>query len=643
MLQVFRNFFKSKLGVGFTLGFLVLIAFAFASGDVANTSLGGAVSGGDRVAKVGDERIEATDLNEAVRVALDNARQQNPTLSMQAFLAQDGLENTLNNLIARRALSVAANEYGLRIGQRLVDSEITKNPNLRGPDGNFSEETYRTALRQQNISEDTFREDIRMGLLAQQVLAPVQVLPQMPRSIALRYAQLGLETRTGTIAALPASAFAPAGDPTPAQVSAYYAENRSDYIRPERRVIRYAVFGEEAFGNLPAPTDAQIQARYQRDAAQYAARETRRFTQLVVTTRAAAQAIIAEVNGGATLEAAARSKGLSTTAVALTTKADFATSTSDAVANAAFATSQGQLSAPAQGGIGWYVLRVDEVVRQPARTLAQVRGEISTALAAEQKREALNEATARIDDDFSEGKSLTDVARELNLEVRTTRPLTAAGQVYGTSESAPAELAPVLATAFEMDESQPQLAETVAGEQFIVFDVSQITASAPAPLAEIREQVALAWRQAEGMKAAGAATARIMQRLAQGQTLAAAVAAERKQLPPVDSLTISRQDMERNRRVTRPLALFFSMAKGTTKALEVVEQGAWFIISLTGIEAPEVPADSPIAASARTQLAGLLPDEYAQQFVEAVRGQVEVEINQPAVNAVGEAIGGSGN
>jgi peptidyl-prolyl cis-trans isomerase D len=101
--------------------------------------------------------------------------------------------------------------------------------------------------------------------------------------------------------------------------------------------------------------------------------------------------------------------------------------------------------------------------------------------------------------------------------------------------------------------------------------------------------------------------------------------------------------MERNRRVTRPLALFFSMAKGTTKTLEVAEQGAWFIISLTGIEAPAVPADSPIASSARTQLAGLLPDEYAQQFVAAVRNQAEVEINQPAVDAVGVAIGGSGN
>ena len=33
MLQMFRNFFKSKWGVAFTLGFLALMAVAFVSAD----------------------------------------------------------------------------------------------------------------------------------------------------------------------------------------------------------------------------------------------------------------------------------------------------------------------------------------------------------------------------------------------------------------------------------------------------------------------------------------------------------------------------------------------------------------------------------------------------------------------------------
>lgn len=260
----------------------------------------------------------------------------------------------------------------------------------------------------------------------------------------------------------------------------------------------------------------------------------------MVTTRAAAQAIVDEVNGGTTLEASARAKGLSTTTIALTNKAGLTTATSAAVANAAFGARRGSLSAPAQGSLGWYVLRVDEVVQQPARTLDQARAEITAALTAEQRREALNEATARIDEEFSTGKSLAEVARELNLTLTTTRPLTAGGQVYGSSEAAPAALGPILPTAFEMEESEPQLTETVPGEQFMIFDVSQVTRSAAAPLADIRDQVAVAWRESEGMKRAAAAATRIQRRVDGGTALAAAVAAERVSLPGVTPLNLSR-------------------------------------------------------------------------------------------------------
>ena len=64
MLQLFRSFFKSKVGIVVTLAFLALIALAFASMDVANTGTFGGVTGGDRVAVVGDRRIDTSELRE---------------------------------------------------------------------------------------------------------------------------------------------------------------------------------------------------------------------------------------------------------------------------------------------------------------------------------------------------------------------------------------------------------------------------------------------------------------------------------------------------------------------------------------------------------------------------------------------------
>jgi peptidyl-prolyl cis-trans isomerase D len=639
MLQFFRNFFKSKLGIPVTLAFLVLIGVAFASADVATTGSFGGVSGGDQVAVVGDQKISAADLSAAMTAALDNERQRNPTLTMDVFIAQGGMERVLNELLQRTAIAEYAREHGLRAGDRLIDSELVQIPAFRGADGRFDNEAFQAALRQRGLSEALVRQDIAAGLFARQMLLPATYGAAVPESVAQRYARLLKERRQGSIAVLPSTAFAPEGAPTTAQLQAYYRENSSDYVRPERRVIRYATFGEEALGELPAPTDAQIAARYEQNRAQYAASESRTFTQLVVPTEAAAKAIADRVAGGTSLAAAASASGLATTSVGPVTKAEFASQTSQAVADAAFAANEGALVSPARGGLGWYVLRVDGIERRPARSLADARGEISESLAAELRRSAFLDLAARIEEELDEGRSLAQIAEELNVELQATRPVTADGRVYGTNEAAPAVLAPALRTAFEMEEGEPQLT-AVEGETFLIFGVSDITPSAPAPLAEIRDDVIADWRRSQGAERAKAAAQRVMQRVQKGQTLAAALAAENVELPPVDPVDMGREELAQTQQVPPVLALMFSMAKGTVKRLEAPQNNGWFVVQLAEVTVPELEQDDPLIGATRQQLAGVFGEEYAEQLVIAAQREVGVERNQEAINAVARQLTG---
>lgn len=644
MLQMFRNFFKSKLGIVVTLAFLALIAVAFASSDVANTGVFGGVSGGDRVAVVGDERVDAVELSMNASNALEQVRQTNPTMTMQAFIAQGGFDNVLEQLLQRTALAEFARTFGMRAGKRLVDSELRQMPAFRGPDGTFDENAFRAALNQRGLSEAAVREDLANGLLARQLITPVSFSPMMPESLGRRYASLLRERREGALALLPSSAFAPTGAPTDAQLQAFYRESSSRFIRPERRVIRYATFGEEALGELTAPTPAQIQARYQRDRANYAAVERRRFTQLIVPTQAAAQAIVAEVRGGKALDAAAREKGLATAAIGPVTQTEFTTNASAAVAQAGFAADSGALAAPARGGLGWYVLRVDEIDRRPARTLDQARGEIAAALAEEQRRAALDDLTASLEERFDEGESLADVARELKLELASTPPAVADGRIYERpAETVPQVLAPVLAAAFEMEEEEPQLAVAVPGETFIIFDVSDITPSATAPLPEIREEVIALWRQDQGAKAAKAAADRIEARLGRGSTLAAAVAAEERTLPAPETINLTREQLARQGQVPPSLALFFSMAQGTVKKFEAADDAGWYVVQLAEIEAGAIEQNDPLVLATLQQLGRVSGEEYVRQFVKAAQREVGVERNQAAIDAVAAQLTGQTN
>jgi len=635
MLQLFRSFFKSKIGIVVTLAFLALIAVAFASSDVANTGMFGGVSGGDRVAVVGDERIDAAELSMSASNALDQVRQSNPTMTMQAFVAQGAFDEVLEQLLQRTALAEFAREHGMRAGKRLVDSELRQMAAFRGPDGTFDETAFRAALAQRGLSEAAIREDLENGLLARQLITPISFSPMMPESFGRRYASLLRERREGAMALLPSSAFAPTVAPTDAQLQAFYRETSSRFIRPERRVIRYATFGDEALGDLPAPTAAQIQARYQRDRADYAATERRRFTQLVVPTQAAAQAIVGEVRGGKPLASAAREKGLATAAVGPVTQAELTTSASAAVAQAGFAAQSGAIATPARGGLGWYVLRVDEIDRRPARTLEQVRDEIAAALAEEQRRAALDDLTASLEERFDEGESLSDIARELELELTTTPPAVADGRIYERQgETLPEVLNPVLAVAFEMQEQEPQLAAVVPGEAYVIFDVAEITQSATAPLAEIREEVTALWRLDQGARAARQAADRIEARLARGSTLAAAVAAEERALPAPETINLTREQLARQGQVPPSLALFFSMAQGTVKKLEAADDAGWYVVQLAEIEAGDVAPNDPLVLATLQQLGRVSGEEYLRQFVNAAQQEVGVERNQTAIDAV---------
>ncbi|MEC7398844.1 MAG: SurA N-terminal domain-containing protein, partial [Pseudomonadota bacterium] len=197
MLTFFRSFFKSKIGLGLTFAFLGLIAFAFASADVSSTGMFGGVAGGNRVAVVGDERIDSAELSRATSSALDRVRQEDPTLSMPAFIAGGGFEEVLNQLIDRYVISAFARDNGLRAGDNLINSEIQTIGAFRGADGNFDENTYRQALAAQGLTDAQVRDDIRSGLLAQQIAGPAAFGAVMPQALAKRYAGLFRERREG--------------------------------------------------------------------------------------------------------------------------------------------------------------------------------------------------------------------------------------------------------------------------------------------------------------------------------------------------------------------------------------------------------------------------------------------------------------
>lgn len=636
MLGFFRNFFKSRFGVALTLAFLVLIALAFASADITGSNFGG-VAGGEVVAHVGKGKIGTADVQQTANSAFENARQKQPSLTMQEYFGDDGLDQLIGGMIQRMAVWEWGLKNGMAVSNRLIGSELAQIPAFQGNDGKFDERTYRAAIGQRNLTDQTVRDDIAKGLMARQVLTPASFGVKMPNGVLMRYVALFKEKREGDIAILPSAAFLPKTKPDDKTLADWYGQHKDEFTRPERRVVRYAVVDVSTLKNVPAPTDEAIKQAYDANSAVYAPSETRTLTQLILPSEDAAKAIIAELGKGTSLDAAAKAKGLETAHLEKVSKQSLAGQSTQAIADAVFATAQGKVAPLAKGPLGWPVIRVDAIERNPGKTLAQARDELVKQLTMQAQRKALSDAAAAADDKFSTGTSLADVAKDLGVAIKQTQPIVSTGEVYGQAgATAPAEIKPLIQAAFAMDrEGAPQVADLGGGTSFAIFDVSQITPSAPAPFAEIKSDVEKGYMLEAGSKAAKVASDKVLAALGKGKSLAEALKELGIPLPPPNHVSMTREQVTQSgQRVPPPLALLFNMSQGTDKRLEAGNNMGWFVVSLDKIIPGEVKPDDPLIAQGSSDLSGVLGRELSDELRQAIVADVGSKRNPAAVSAV---------
>ena len=646
MLSLFRKLIHSRIGAVFALVFIGLLALAFAGADVTGLRVG-QTAGAEAAATVGRSTVGVDELGKTITSAFDSEREQNPTLTMKQFLAQGVLNDALSGLADRAAMQEWAARAGMGVSDRLVDSEIAKQPAFQGPDGKFSDAVYRAFLAQRGLTDAAVRKSIAQSLIARQVLSPVSEGTALPASTVARYAAMLKEKRDGDIAFLPSLAFAGKDKPSDAVLASYYKANAARYQQPERRTLRYAVIDEASLANVPAPSDADIAARFKAKADVYAPSESRTVTQVVVPTQAAAQALASEIARGTSIEAAARTKGLSASKIADLTRDKLAAQSSAAVADAVFAATQGQVATPAKSGLGWHVIRVDAIVKKPGKTLDQVRPEILAELNTEKRHAALLDLSTKLEEQFENHTGLADVAKAQGVTLATTPALTADGSVFGQpGQKAPADVAALLQGAFALEhEGEGQVTPLADGKRLAIFDVGQITPASPAPLDQIKEQVARDYATEQGVAKAKAAAGQVTAALAKGTSLADALKALGVTLPPAQPISLTREQLaamqQSGRQLPPPLVLLFAMAKGTAKPLEAPNRAGFYVVKLNGVTPGTIAANDPFLAQAGKQFGLDLGRDMAEQLRVAIRNDVGVKRNETALRALNAKLTGN--
>lgn len=639
MITAIRNLFSSTLGKVIALAFIGLIGVLFALADVGNTGFGGGM-GDTAVADVGDEQVSIGELRQSINQAYDRARQEQPGLTREAFVAE-AFDPILDDVIQGAAFRQFARKLGFGVSERQIDGQIADA--FAGVSGSFDETRYKAYLRDTGTSEIQLRRNFETLLLMQQLAQPAGTTPRTGNGMAFPYAALLVEERRGQATFIPASRFAPAADPGDAVLQKHLKDNRSLFSIPERRVLQYAVF-DRSVAPVTAVTDKEVADLYKANAARFAASETRRFMQVIAQDQAAANAIAAKVRGGTPLAAAAQAAGLTAAPSGDVTQTAYSGLTNAAAAKAAFAAKRGDVLGPTQTDLGWSVAQVDAITTTPAKTLAEATAEIRAQLEKNKAEEALITFYNAVQDAANGGVSIEEITGDRKLKLLETPAILPSGRAPSQPSFAlPADLAPMMAQAFQgASEGETHLAQLVENEKFAVYAVKSIVPAAPPPFAQIRGELLADWKLAQGQKIARDKARGIVKAVEGKASFADAVRAAGPEIGAIQTIGGRRGELGRNgERVPPELALLFSMAPNTVKTLEIPGNRGWMVLQLGEVKRPDTKEIDPrLVLGLSGALAKQFGPELAQQLMGEAKRRVGVKINQKLVKQLRDELTG---
>lgn len=633
MLDLFRRLSKSKLGALVFALFIAALALGFVAADVQNLGIGGSAASGDTVAKIGSEELSIAQVQDRVQRAFENARQQQPELTIQQFVREGGVEQVLRQMTDSMAVARFAQEQGFGVSRKMEDAQIASAGAFRGLNGQFDQAAYESFLQQQRISEKQLRGDLARDLYLNQVLLPATGAAFAPATLTLPYASMLLEQRTGRAQFIPAAAFRGAA-PSDAELNGFYRANLARYTVPERRVVRYALINRTAFEAAAQPTEQEIAKAYDAGKAQYAGRETRTISEIIILDEQAARQAAARVQGGAAIADVARDLGLESRTLNDQSREAYASASAPAVAAAVFQTAQGQVAPLTRSGLGWHLAKVDRVANTAGRTLDQARPEIADRLRREKAEQAFEEARLKIEESITDGATFDEVVAANKLQPVVTPPLLADGRnPEGPASPAAPELATILNAAFAADINDDPTVEAIGqGESYAVVKADRTIPPSPRPLAQIRDQVVADLYAQRGLAGARRAADAIAGRVNGGTALAQAITGAGVALPPAATLSGRRGELlQRNRPDSPQLDALFTLARGKARVAPAPDRSGWFVVTLESTTPGDARTQPQLIAATRSQFAPVLGQEYGQQLAAAARAAVGVDVNAAAV------------
>jgi peptidyl-prolyl cis-trans isomerase D len=580
-------------------------------------------------AEVGDVKISTVELDNAFRQEVNRLRQMlGGQIDAEQAKALGLVNQTLDQLIQRHLLTLAADDAGLRVGDPLVLGQLRAEPAFRNQLGQFDPEQFRRVLAANQLTEDGYVQLLRTEIKRTQLVGAVAAGAQAPGPLVDDLFRRQAERRIAETVLVPNSAMGDVGTPDDAALTAFHQEKAVRFTAPEFRKLTVGKLAVEDIAKDITVSDEDLHAAYDARAAEFQTPERRTVDQVLVADEAAARKIESSLGQGQSLEEAASAAGAEVLTLNSLAREDLLPELTEPV----FSLQQGGISAPVQSPLGWHVVRVSGIEAGSTQAFEQVRDTVLADVKRDRAMDTVFESANKVEDALAGGATIEDVAQRFGLRLIEVPAIDANGRKPdgGVVEGLPAAQQ-VAQAAFGLQQgAATTLTETPDGDYFIAR-VDAITPATLRPLESIRAEVVAAWQADQRAQRATKKAGEVEERLKAGsspQDIAASVPGAVAGVTPA----LTRAGRENGGLPPGLVQRLFEMKQGEVATAPT--QDGQIVVRLTEIQSADPASAGAQVAQVRQGVQQAIAGDLLAQFTEALRQRYPVSIHQNTIDTM---------
>ena len=605
---------------------LVLLVLSFGAWGISGQIFSGL---GTNVVVVGDTRVSIMDYRLAYDRQLALLQQQFGGAITREQAQAFGVDNqVLAQLTAGAVLDEQAREMRLGLSRDRLAQLTAEDPAFQGANGQFDRRQFEWVLQQVGMRPDDYLRNREQVAVRQQVVEAVSDGIDAPEALLRAMALYQNEDRTVDYIVLPPALVEPVEAPSEEELAAYFEDNKARYDAPEYRRISYVKLEPEDIADPAAVTEQQARETYEREIDRFTSAERRRIEQLVFADEAAASAALEKIRGGATFDEIVAAEGKTAQDVLLGTfeKSRVA---DPAIAEAAFALEQGDVSDVVAGSFGPILLRVTDIQPEDVRPFEAVSQQIREEVALDDAHRILQDVYNAYEDARASGDSFAEAAAKQQLDVVTVEAVDRSGNSpEGTRLSDIPALQELVAGAFEAEAGLENPPINIGSSGYLFYEVDEVTPSRERSLDEVRDRVVADWTASERETRLAERAAELKQQLDDGTPFTEVAAAVDAQVQTRRGLKRDADDAEIG---NAGVAAVFGVARNETGIFQAPDGEAQIVFRVADVVQPMNAGADSLPEGTGDAVASGIGNDLLDQLVTALQMQYPVTVDRTAI------------